>query len=87
MKILLASLSFCLALNLFSQTINKSPQLTSVAQYSDSMEYDLNKFTSEYAVEISTWSQERKEWFKTFTYTRGNIRIPKEPIVPPKWNE
>ncbi len=87
MKILLASLSLCVASNLLSQTINNNPQLTSVAQYSDSMEYDLNKFTSEYAVEISTWPQERKDWFNTFAYTRGNIRIPKEPIVPPKWNE
>ena len=87
MKILLASLSLCVASNLLSQTINNNPQPTSVAQYSDTLEYDLNKFTSEYAVEISTWTQERKEWFNTFGYTRGNIRIPKEPIVPPKWNE
>ena len=87
MKILLASLSFCIASNLFSQTINNNPQPISVAQYSDTMEYDLNKFTAEYAVEISTWTQERKEWFNSFAYTRGNIRIPKEPIVPPKWKE
>ena len=87
MKILLASLSLCLSSNLFSQIINNNPQSTSVAQYSDTLEYDLNKFTSEYAVEISTWSQERKEWFKTFAYTRGNIRIPKEPIVSPKWKD
>ena len=87
MKILLASLSLCAASNLFSQTINNNPQPISVAQYSDTMEYDLNKFTAEYAVEISTWTQERKEWFNSFAYTRGNIRIPKEPIVPPKWKE
>ena len=87
MKILLASLSFCIASNLFSQSINNNPQPISVAQYSDTMEYDLNKFTAEYAVEISTWTQERKEWFNSFAYTRGNIRIPKEPIVPPKWKE
>jgi hypothetical protein len=87
MKILLALLSLCLATNLFSQTINKNPQPTSVAQYSDKLEYDLNKFTAEYAVEISTWTQERKEWFKTFAYTRGNIIIPKEPIVSPKWKD
>ena len=87
MKILLASLSLCIASNLFSQTINNNPQPTSVAQYSDTLEYDLNKFTSEYAVEISTWPQEKKDWFNTFAYTRGNIRIPKEPIVAPKWKE
>ena len=87
MKILLASLSFFVASNLFSQTISSNPQPIGVAQYSDTLKYDLNKFTSEYAVEISTWTQERKEWFNTFGYTRGNIRIPKEPIVPPKWNE
>jgi hypothetical protein len=87
MKILIASLSLCIASNLFSQTINNNPQPISVAQYSDTLEYDLNKFTSEYAVEISTWTQERKEWFKTFAYTRGNIIIPKEPIVAPKWKD
>jgi hypothetical protein len=88
MKILLASLSLCIASNLFSQTINNNPKSTTFALYSDTLEYDLNKFTAEYAVEISTWPQERKEWYnKTFAYTRGNIRIPKEPIVPAKWKE
>lgn len=54
----------------------------------DSVSYDLNKFTADYALEMSTWSEERLKWFnKTFCYKRGHITIPEEPIVIPNWDE
>lgn len=87
MKTFFLTLALFITSNLLSQTITNTEQPSNIVVHSDTVEYDLNKFTSEYATEMSTWSNERKEWFnKTFAYTRGNIRIPKEPIVAPKWN-
>ena len=86
MKTSLLTLSFFISFNLFSQTVITNTQTSNAIVYSDTTEYDLNKFTSEYSDEMSTWSKEKKEWFKTFAYTRGNIKIPKEPIVAPKFN-
>ena len=87
MKTSLLTLSFFISFNLFSQTVITNTQTSNAIVYSDTTEYDLNKFTSEYAAEMSTLSKEKKEWFKTFAYTRGNIKIPKEPIVAPKFND
>lgn len=88
MKNLILFVSVFISINLFSQTNPTSSNISNTEIYSDTVTYDINKFTSEYAKEMSTWSDERKEWFnKTFAYTRGNIRIPKEPIVEPKWND
>ena len=85
MKTIFLTLALFITSNLLSQTTNNTEQTSNVITYSDTIGYDLNKFTSEYATEMSTWSNERKEWFKTFAYTRGNIRIPKEPIVVPNF--
>lgn len=69
--------------NLFSQTITNPVGPIVVIDTADSVGYDVDKFTSEYAKEMSTWPKERIEWFnKTFCYTRGHFTIPDKPTQP-----
>lgn len=80
---LLIVLSFFTSCNLFSQTITSTLEPRVEINIVDSIGYDLNKFGEEYALEMSTWSNEKIDWFnKTFCYTRGNFTIPDKPIQP-----
>jgi hypothetical protein len=77
-----------MASNVNAQIIPNNIDSVYLIFISDSVSYDLNKFTADYALEMSTWSEERLKWFnKNFRYTRGHITIPEEPIVIPNWDE
>jgi hypothetical protein len=81
MKKLFIALALFTSCNLFSQTITNTvnPKTDTLAYIG----YDINQFSAEYAQEMSTWSNEKIDWFnKTFCYTRGNFTIPDKPIQP-----
>jgi len=67
--------------NLFSQAITSTLEPRVEINIVDSIGYDLNKFGEEYALEMSTWSNEKIDWFNTtFCYQRGHFTIPEKPI-------
>ena len=78
---LLIVLSLFTSCNLFSQTITSTLEPRVEINIVDSVGYDLNKFGEEYAQEMSTWSNEKIDWFNTtFCYQRGYFTIPEKPI-------
>lgn len=87
-KIRCAFVMFLMASNVNAQVNSNTSDSVYLIFISDSILYDLNKFTSDYAIEMSTWSDKRLKWFnKNFCYQRGHITIPDEPIVIPNWDE
>jgi hypothetical protein len=83
MKKLFIALALFTTTNLFSQTITNPVGPRVVIDTTVSIGYDIDKFGAEYAQEMSTWSNERIEWFnQTFCHKRGHIRIPDKPIQP-----
>jgi hypothetical protein len=79
---------FLMASNVNAQINSTTKDSVYLIFISDSVSYDLNKFSADYALVMSTWSEERLKWFnKNFCYKRGHITIPEEPIVIPNWDE
>jgi len=65
----------------FGQAPQTSTTPTKEAE-ADSTLARLELFTAEYAKIMATWSPEKKKRFaEVFVMTRGQITIPKEPIV------
>ena len=78
---LLIVLSFFTLCNLFSQTITSTLEPRVEINIDDSLGYDLNKFVEETLQEMSTWTCEEIDWFKTtFIFKRGHFIIPEKPI-------
>jgi hypothetical protein len=83
MKKLLIFVGLFISTNLFSQTITNPVGPRVVIDTTDSVGYDIDKFSSEYAKGMSTWSPEKIEWFnKNFCYKRGHITVPDKPTQP-----
>lgn len=88
MKKLLCLIMYLTAFNLYSQINSNAVDSVELIYVSDTVSYDLNKFTADYALEMSTWSEEKLTWFfNTFCYKRGQFTIPDEPIVSPNWDD
>ncbi len=62
---------------IFAQSVVNEP----ISNINDSTMQKIKRFSEDYAKIMETWSPEKKKKFnETFLYTRGNFRIPNEPI-------